>query len=25
VFCDDVQMRFQYLDLSRKYLLELWQ
>ena len=25
VFCDDSQMRFQYLDLSRKYLLELWQ
>ena len=25
VFCDDSQMRFRYLDLSRKYLLELWQ
>ena len=25
VFCDDSQMRFQYLELSRKYLLELWQ
>jgi sugar phosphate isomerase/epimerase len=24
VFCDDSQMLFQYLDLSRKYLLELW-
>jgi sugar phosphate isomerase/epimerase len=25
VFCDDPRMRFQYLDLSRKYLLALWQ
>ena len=25
VFCDDPQMRFQYLDLSRTYLLALWQ
>jgi len=25
VFCNDSQMLFQYLDLSRKYLLKLWQ
>jgi sugar phosphate isomerase/epimerase len=25
VFCDDSQMRFRYLALSRNYLLELWQ
>jgi sugar phosphate isomerase/epimerase len=25
VFCDDPQMRFHYLDLSREYVLELWQ
>jgi sugar phosphate isomerase/epimerase len=25
VFCDDPQMLFRYLDLSRTYLLELWQ
>ena len=25
VFCDDSQMLYQYLDLSRKYVLELWQ
>jgi sugar phosphate isomerase/epimerase len=25
VFCDDSRMLFRYLDLSRKYLLELWQ
>jgi len=25
VFCNDSQMLFQYLGLSRKYLLELWQ
>ena len=25
VFCDDPQVRFQYLDLSRNYLLALWQ
>ncbi|MGB5750153.1 MAG: sugar phosphate isomerase/epimerase family protein [Desulfobacterales bacterium] len=25
VFCDNPQMRFQYLNLSRKYLLALWQ
>ncbi len=25
VFCDDSQMIFRYLDLSRRYLLELWQ
>lgn len=25
VFCEDSQMLFQYLDLSRRYLLQLWQ
>ena len=25
VFCDDTQMLFRYLDLSRKLLLDLWQ
>ena len=25
VFCDDPQLRFHYLDLSRKYALKLWQ
>jgi sugar phosphate isomerase/epimerase len=25
VFCNDSQMLFHYLDLSRKYVLELWQ
>jgi len=25
VFCNDSQMLYQYLDLSRKYVLELWQ
>jgi len=25
VFCNDSQMLFQYLDLSRRYLLKLWQ
>ena len=25
VFCDDARMRYQYLNLSRKYLLALWQ
>ena len=24
VFCDDSRLRFQYLDISRKFLLELW-
>ena len=24
IFCDDPQLRFHYLDLSRKYVLKLW-
>lgn len=24
VFCDDPQLRFHYLDLSRKYVMDLW-
>jgi sugar phosphate isomerase/epimerase len=25
VFCNDSQMLYQYLDLSRKYVQKLWQ